>query len=330
MLRVSPELSSPYPDHLYWDMQSILPSYGDLANDSAYRLLIRHVVGSYAVALEKWSAPLPDPEEVFQRLRDLPARNLHAVTLEMLRQEAAYGGATVAMDKSPDKIVDWANVMAAWPDMTWLHMQRNPLDQVASMAEAIIYPHDPLLAARLLQESYQASEALAQAHPDRILTVSYENFMEDPWGTLRLICDFAELKPSEEMLDAHKTPQAKAFAARSDLWKSNDRAPDPANIGRGRQRLTPRQIAETETLLRPFMAKNGYVPQTQDDVAIPEQRWAEARAASAALGEDKWTKLAAERPQEYAERMARLRYFERCRAEIEASSGIAQRAPNAA
>jgi len=318
MLGVQEDVCSPYPDHLYWDMQSMLSCYGDLEDDSAYRLLIKHVVGSYDVALEKWSAPAAQPEDIFQRLRDQPTRNVHVVGLELLRREAEYRGAHVAMDKSPDKIVDWQHVMQAWPGMKWLHMQRNPLDQVASMAEAIIYPHDPLLAAELLRESYEAAEALAKRHPDRILTVSYENFMEDPWGTIKAVCDFAGLKPSQEMLEAHRSPQAKAFAARSDLWKSNDRAPDPANIGRGRQRLTPRQIAEIETLLRPFLEKNGYPPQTRDDVVIAPERWAEARAASAAAGAEKWKKLATQHPQEYAERMARIGYFERCREELDA------------
>jgi hypothetical protein len=318
MLGVQQDVCSPYPDHLYWDMQSLLPCYGDLDDDSAYRLLIKHVVGSYDVALEKWSAPASDPEDLFQRLRDQPTRNLHVVALELLRREAEHCGARVAMDKSPDKIVDWQCVMQAWPEMKWLHMQRNPLDQAASMAEAIIYPHDPLLAADLLRQSYEAAEALEERHPDRILSVSYENFMEAPWETVSKVCDFAGLKPSQDMLGAHSTPQAKAFAARSDLWKSNDRAPDPANIGRGRRRLTPRQIAEIETLLRPFLAKNGYPPQTTEDVVITEARWAEARAASAAAGSEKWKKLAKERPQEYAERTARLGYFERCREELRA------------
>lgn len=202
-------------------------------------------------------------------------------------------------------------------------MVRHPLDQAASMAEAIIYPHDPLLAGELLREAHEAADALQKAHPDRVLLLSYEAFMEDPWTTIRRVCDFTGIKPNQHMLDAYKSAKAKAFASRSDLWQANDRAPDPSNIGRGRQRLTRRQIQEIETLLRPTMKLYGYMPETTADIVISEERWAEAREASAAAGQAKWEALAARRPDEYDTRIRRIRYFEACRHELEAS-GLTQ------
>lgn len=316
MLDMQGEIFAPYPTHIFWDMQSILPLYGDLSDDHAYRTLVKHVAGSYAVALEPWDAPMPDPRVLFARLADLPVRNVHAVTCEVLQAAAVLQGARVTIDKSPDTVADWAALMAARPDTKWLHMVRHPLDQVASMTQAIIYPHDPLLNAQILKEAYEAEAALSRAYPDRMLTLSYEAFMEDAWGAICRVCDFMEVRPTPRMLEAHTSAKAVAFAKRSDLWKANCQAPDTTNIGKGRQRLSEGQIGEIESLLAPYMTQHGYGLATSADAAIAPARWTQAREASATEGARKWAALAQTSPDEYAVRQRRIGYFDSCRNEL--------------
>jgi|SRR5580658_337230 hypothetical protein len=313
-LEANPQCCAPYPLHII-DIMHLLPLYGNLQQPERFRALIRHVVGLRTFVLQKWHGPNPDPDELFYRLREAP-RNIHTIALALLRDEAVFKGASVAVDKSLDNILDWKNIVLADPKMLFIIVARDMRDQVASMTREIIYKFHPLLNAKIVVDAYGASNDLTRHHPNQIKTVKFENMIRSTQQSIEEICRFIGIDFLPEMLEAYKSPEVKAFSDLSTLWQENSKPPDERNIGKYRRQLTGDQIAQVETLTRQIMAQYGYQPDTPADIEITEEMMTAAERFSDEAKDENWQSLKEGHPEEYALRGARLRYIEQCREEL--------------
>ena len=215
--------------------------------------------------------------------------------------------------------------MRLFPDMLFLNVVRDPRGQVASMNRAIIHDFDSTLNARTWVQAHDASRALRERHPERVLTIRYEDFLADQEETLKRVCGFIGIEFLPAMLDVAHSQEALKISKLSALWASNCFAPIPANADKFKQQLSLDDIRVIETLARDYMDTYGYERMTAADAILTEASFAAARARSDSARQAAWHDLEQANFRDYVLRKARADYLAQVRARLE--QGGAGRAP---
>jgi hypothetical protein len=287
-LNLNPDFHSPYPLHII-DFMPLLPRYGDLSDDGNYFQLIVDVIGLQALNIVRWPGITFDPFEIFAAVEG-ETRSVHRIVWELLLRAGENHHAAVVMDKSLDSVRHADELMALFPDFLFLNVVRDPRAQVASMNRAIIYDFDTALNAAAWSEAHCLARRLALAHPNRVLTIRYEDFLDDEERVLRTICRFIDLQFLPQMLDVGNSQEAKELSARSDLWVSNGSAPIAANKDKFRAQLSMAEIEIIETLAQDHMRHYGYefMTSANSPVLITPQSMACARQSSDERREQAW------------------------------------------
>ena len=307
-LNFHPRFYSPYPLHIV-DFLPLLPLYGDLSDDRNYYQLVVDVIGLQAINIVKWPAVTFDPSEIFDAIRDEP-RSVHRIVWELLLRAGERHDARVVMDKSLDSVHAADELMTLLPDLLFLNVVRDPRAQVASMNRAIIHEFEPTLNAIIWIEAHHAARALAARHPDRVLTVRYEDFLVDQEYTLKRICAFMGLEFLPEMLAIERSGEARQLAGMSDLWVSNASQPILSNKDKFTQHLNGAQIEMIETLAKEHMRYYGYEFMTAAAAPLPDAAALEACAlVSMHEREAAWARLAQTNFRDHAQRRLRADYL---------------------
>jgi hypothetical protein len=310
-LNMSPDFYSPYPLHLV-DFMPLLPLYGDLNDDTAYFQLVVDIVGLQAFSLVTWDGVAINPVQLFEKIKDQP-RSAHTVAWEILCEAAQLRGATVVMDKSLDNVHQWREMLDLYPNMRFLNVVRDPRAQVSSMNRAIIHEFDSLLNAQILVRAYESAQELIHAHPEQVLTVRYEDFIEDETVTMKKICHFLGVPYVPEMGDITRSEEAIRMSGQSALWESNRSSPIKANVDKFKGSLAAEEIELIETLTKCIMDRYHYARMTAANTQVTDKMLTQARQSSDERKKQAWHDLQVLKPQDYLLRKRRTNYIEMCR-----------------
>lgn len=317
-LNASPQFHSPYPLHIV-DFMPLVPLYGDLRNDGAYRQMVRDVVGLQQASMVKWPGVQFDADDIYHALQDQP-RSVHRIVWELLLRSAELHGASVVMDKSLDSVQYAPELMALFPQMRFLNVVRDPRAQVASMNRAIIHDFDTTLNALAWVKAHTTGRALAQSHPDRVLTIRYEDFLSDQEAIVRRICHFIGIDFLPEMLDIAASQEAQDLSRMSALWESNCFAPLPANKDKFKTQLQPHEIETIESLAWETMRHYGYECMTEAQAPHPTAVvLAQCRQQSEKRRSEAWEQLQRSAPHDYAARRVRADFLAMVRQRLQGS-----------
>lgn len=313
-LNMSPDFYSPYPLHIV-DLMPQVPLYGDLQNDHAYFRMVVDVVGLQAVSMVKWPDVVFDPVEIFEAIRHQP-RSIHRVVWELLLRSGQRRQARVVMDKSLDSVHYADELMTLHPDMLFVNVVRDPRAQVASMNRAIIHDFDSLLNAQTWLAAHQAADRVAARHPDRVLTIRYEDFLSRQQATLEAVCGFLGIEFLPRMLDVAGSQEARQISQLSALWSSNCYPPIAANIDKFKQQLSLDEINVIETLTGDYMDRYGYTRLANGDAAVTPGMRALAVERSDEGRERAWRDLEQANFRDYVLRRCRADYMAQLRARL--------------
>jgi hypothetical protein len=303
-LNFSEGFYSPYPLHIV-DFMPLVPLYGDLEEDRNYFQLVVDIVGLQASSMVKWPGIAFDPGEIFDSIKD-EKRSVHRVVWELLLRSGERHQARVVMDKSLDSIHYAAEMMDLFPEMLFLNVVRDPRAQVASMNRAIIHDFDSTLNAMTWVAAHDAGQRLVQGHPDRVLTIRYEDFLSDQERVLRSICKFIGLDFLPQMLDVTDSAEALQMSRMSDLWASNCFAPIPANRDKFKSQLSAAEIEIIETVAQEHMRTYGYEFMTDANAPIADEVTLAARVQQSGLGRAQaWNQLTNTNYRDYVLRRVR-------------------------
>jgi hypothetical protein len=310
-LGFDPDFYSPYPLHMV-DLKSLIPLYGDLTDDRNYFQMTVDLVGLQSLSLVKWEGVAIDPIIFFDQIKT-KKRSFQVLSTEILIEAARQRGKTLVMDKSLDNVHDWSKLIENYPEILFLNVIRDPRAQVASMNNAIIHEFDSLLNAKIWYEAVRACIELIAAHPHKVLTVRYEDFVQNQESVLQKICRFLEIPFIKEMLDVKKSAEAQRISVQSNLWQFNHSAPILQHIDKYKQTLTEAEIAIIENVCSPYMSQFGYERSTSANLSITEAELAEAKVKSQNARALAWSEMKIKKPQDYILRKRRADYIELCR-----------------
>jgi hypothetical protein len=302
-MNLHPDFYSPYPLHVM-DMMSTVAGYGDLNDNDNYFRLILDVVGLQNSSLIRWDHS-EDPLELFDVLKNEP-RSIHRVVGELCVR--AGRGKKVVMDKSQDSVCAHEELVDLFPDMRFIDVVRDPRAQVSSMNRSIIYDYDTLLNTTRWVEGRRWVDQIYEKYPDRILTVRFEDFINNQEAELKRICDFLGLTYMQSLTHISRSDDARVMSVLSPLWETNSSDPLQTTIDKYRQFLSPDEIEHIEHASMVWMKKYGYVPQTRACSILPytldvAREWSEERKR------DTWRVLKKTYPKDFCMRSLRMRYI---------------------
>ena len=306
-LNANPDFYAPYPLHIV-DFMPLLPLYGDLNDDNNYFQLVTDVIGLQTGLMVKWPDISLDPVEIFDEIKD-ERRSIHRIVWAMLFTVARKQVSSVVMDKSLDSIFYADELIELFPDMLFLNVVRDPRAQVASMNKAIIHDFHTLLNARTWVRAYDQAEALAAKYPEKVLTIRYEDFIDNQAEIIQQICDFFGIQFNNIMLDVSHSNEAKSIAKRSALWESNNSAPIAANVEKFKKSLSDEEIEIIETLATEHMNYYGYELITAGAADVGDYAQKKAVQQSEINREKAWQALKANDPRDYMLRRFRVDYL---------------------
>lgn len=119
------------------------------------------------------------------------------------------------IDKTPQNIYGGALILSEFPGARLLHIVRNPLNVVASMllGRQVAVP-DVHGAINYWCEAVQIAAMLHRAAPARVMTLRYEDLVQDVPDAMSAVLRFAEIPAAADLyrrMDAH---------AERDLWRT--------------------------------------------------------------------------------------------------------------
>lgn len=306
-LNFSPEFYSPYPLHII-DFIPLVKLYGDLSDDFSYFQLVIDLVGLQNVTMVKWKDIALDPVVIFETIKNHP-RNVHEVAWNMLFQAAQNHHAKVVMDKSLDSVHYAEELMALFDDMLFLNVVRDPRAHIYSMNRSIIYDFDTLLNTLWWLRAYCTAKTLAEKYPEKVLTIRYEDFLENQEIILKKICSFLGITFLDTMLDVSASLEAQHISRLSALWKTNASAPILKYIDKFKKNLSMEEIEIIETLTKDLMEYYGYERLTKADTNITEEMVAAAQQRNIFKKSQAWMDLKTNDPRDYQLRKSREDYL---------------------
>lgn len=312
-LGCSPQLYSPYPLHIV-DFAPLVELYGDLSDDTSYFQMITDVVGLQNSTMVKWAGVALDPVAIFDALDKRP-RSIHAVTWEMLQQAGESHSASVVMDKSLDSVHYAAEQLEIVPDLRFVNVVRDPRAQVNSMNKAIIHDFDTTLNALTWVAAHDAAFELTQRHPDRVLTIRFEDFVVNAESVLQILCDFLEIEYLPDMLHGGNSDEARSLSRRSALWENNSNPLNPAVIEKYAGALSLEEVEIIETLASSHMERYGYHAITPQSAKSGEGL-SQALQRSERRKVEAWERLRTTNRQDYQLRKYRAWYINAVRGRL--------------
>jgi hypothetical protein len=256
----------------------------------------------------KWDRVALDPVTIFEAIKDRP-RSVHAIAWEMLFQAGQQHNAKVVMDKSLDNVHYAAELMDLFDDILFLNVVRDPRAQINSINRAIIHDFDTLLNSITWVKAHQMAKALAQKYPDRVLTIRYEDFLQQQEAILRKVCQFFGIEFLDSMLDVSNSREANNIAVLSALWETNTSAPIPAYIDKFKKYLSTEEIEIIETVTGDFMDYYGYEKMTPAAANVTQEAIEQAIRSSEQKKSQAWLNLKANDPRDYQLRKFRSDYL---------------------
>lgn len=307
-LNQSADFYSPYPMHII-DFMPLLDLYGDLSRDWTYFQMVIDLVGLQNATMVKWDSVALDPVKIFEAIKDEP-RSVHRIAWEMLFQAGQIHQAKVVMDKSLDSVHYAADLIDLFDDLLFLNVVRDPRAQVNSINKAIIHDYNPSLNSMSWVKAHDRIQQVIAKHPEKVLTIRYEDFLNNPEAVLYKICQFFEIEFSDSITDVGNSKEAKDISVLSALWETNSSAPIPAYIDKFKKTMSIEDIEIIETIAADYMDLYGYEKMTPAKANITPEAIEQAKKQSAPRKQAAWDDLKQNDPRDYQLRKFRADYLE--------------------
>ncbi|MEO1672514.1 MAG: sulfotransferase [Cyanobacteria bacterium J06631_2] len=307
-LNLSADFYSPYPMHLV-DFMPLVDLYGDLNNDWSYFQLVVDLVGLQNATMVKWDGVALDPVRVFEAIKDR-SRSVHRVAWEMLLQAGEIHQAKVVMDKSLDNVYYASELIDLFDDMLFLNVVRDPRAQVNSINRAIIHDYDSMLNTMSWVKAHDQVREIIKKHPERVLTIRYEDFLTNQEAVLYKICQFLGIEFLDSMMNVAGSQEAKDISVLSALWETNSSAPIPAYIDKFKKTMGMPEIEIIETIAGEYMDLYGYEKMTPAAANISREAIAQAQKLTVPKKQRAWAELKVKDPRDYQLRKFRSDYLE--------------------
>ncbi len=243
ILDAHPAIAIPHPPHLLKELGPLEPRYGDLRDDRNFERLVGDAVRLVELHFSPWDVAL-DRREVFAKA---PARGVYGAQAAIYDRYREAKGKSRWGCKSTFAIHYVDRIRAVHPGAKFIHLVRDGRD-VAVSARASVFNHfHPYYVARLWSRQQRlAMDCASRLSPDAMLTVRYEDLLDDPEAATRAVCRFLGEDYFDSMLRYFEAPETRRLAGLSRSWENVARPVIKSNRGKYKTALSKEEIAVFE------------------------------------------------------------------------------------
>lgn len=163
-------------------------------------------------------------------------------------------------DKTPLNVGLMPELIHIFPKCKFVFMLRDPADTTYSCSFLEQYRNDVIEPAKRWLAALESRQWFEDKYPDSILTVRYEDLVQNADSELRRVCDFLALEFHPSMLasraDREQLSDLKTHVHHAAAMQSITQS----SIGKGRDGLTTDQKAIISALLGDSVSRAGYEP----------------------------------------------------------------------
>lgn len=159
-------------------------------------------------------------------------------------------------DKTPGYVNNLPVLLEIFPEARFIHLIRDGRDVACSVMPLSFGPNSLYVSARRWKHSVERGLQFAEEHPTQVMTLRYEDLVDDPESVLHKVCEFLEEDFEPAMLDYHADGgrRVPGSGIHSQIAKPVNRQ----RLGRWKQELTPGQVRVFEAVAGPLLERMGY------------------------------------------------------------------------
>jgi Sulfotransferase family len=305
MVNQAPTIAAPHPPHILERFAPLLPAYGDLADEAAFRRLVDDVVSLVERNPVSWGVKF-DRADIRRRCRD---NSLVAVFGSVMDCMAERHGKPDWMCKSLANVHFLPEIEHYFgADARYLYLYRDGRDVCLSFLKAVVGEKTAYHVARQWHTEQQlALECGRRVPASQYLALSYEELTSNPESTLQLLCRWLGIAFSPAMLAFHESDEASKTAASGKMWENVKKPVMATNTKKWLAGMSTEQVVDFESVAGQSLDELGYdlelVGQTHErrqyDGAVTSSLDAENKRRKALVKEELPPEdLAARKPQD--------------------------------
>lgn len=257
-----PRVAVPHPPHVVRYFAPLLPAYGNLDDDRAFRRLVADVLRLLAVHVHPWDVEV-DAERV---VREAHPRTALGVTAALYDQYREAKGKPRWACKSTFMVSHVPEVLARFPGAKLVLLVRDPRDVAVSSRDSVFSTFHPLHTAELWRAQQATGlEWVDRLPPSTIRVVHYERLVREPEAQVRELCAFIGESFEPAMLRFFETDAARRSGSLSESWKRTAEPIGEESVARWRGALSDREVCWVEDVAREQMSRLGYALTHDDD-----------------------------------------------------------------
>lgn len=256
MLNQLPEISAPHPPHILKTFFPILGQYGDLNTDGNFMQLAADVCAWVNENPVPWEGVTFYPDKIVDRCA---THTLLELFVRIYEAKAAQDGARYWCCKSMESVNFISELEAAGINPFYIYIYRDGRDVALSFLKAIVGPkHVYFLAKKWKEEQQMAIQASRSVHPDRFITVRYEDLIHDPRKVVKTMCQKLGVAFSEDVFEYYHSHESLNTATSGQMWKNVVKPIMSGNHDKFRSELTIEQLTIFERVAGDELMALGY------------------------------------------------------------------------
>lgn len=218
MLDQIPTVTAPHPPHILQRLMPLMPTYGDLSEQSTFEMLVDDVCQLVELNPVPWEGVTLDRQDVASRCS---ANSLVAVFAAVYDILAEVRHAETWCCKSLANVHYLSEISAYLANAKYLYIYRDGRDVAVSFKKAVVgQKHFYHIAQEWAKAQRAALKMRDQTPSHQFFSLSYEMLIGEPETTLRSLCQFLEVEYTPAMLDFHQSTEASSTASSSSLWSN--------------------------------------------------------------------------------------------------------------
>ena len=217
MLNQLSEVAAPHPPHILQRLVPLASRYGDLGQDENFTRLVDDVCRLVELNPVPWEKVRLDRAQVARRCSE---RSLVAVFGAVYDLLAAAWGKSTWCCKSLANIFYLDEIEHYFRDgARYIYLFRDGRDVAVSFRKAVVGEKHFYHIAREWGSTQRIALAKReQIGRERFFDVRYEDLTADAATAMQALCRFLGYRYTPEMLDFHRTEEARKAASSSELW----------------------------------------------------------------------------------------------------------------
>ncbi len=219
----------------------------------------------YAAVVEKMGLVLPQDVQSNNSVQaeegTLTPADVFCQVVERYRPERDLHKARRLVEKTPLHVLHMEEILGCFPTARFINLVRDPRDVVSSRMNLPSSQSRPIKSlAKEWNKCVNAAARFSNIHPDRLLTLRYEDLVSDPMQSLYRVCQFLELEPRPGMLTDFARQYGACTLPEREYWKEEVKTGKIINkTGVWRDRTSASQAREIEEQTQKLMDAYGYI-----------------------------------------------------------------------